>query len=200
MEKLKVLIVLGFLCAAMGCSPRQFLTRRLASELIVGSDAFKATQRFWLRTGVVSNKDYFAPEYMVLQRRGWLSGSTTACPQEIAPPPCWDAALTPLGVEAFHGLVPAKAADSGYFSIPAAKRQLVAVTGISKNEEMAQVEFLWKWLPLNEVGGALYSGSVQSESTVGFRRYDDGWRLMEGAMPKTYQDLDDALKNAQPAQ
>lgn len=200
MGKLRVLLVLGCLGAAVGCSPRQFLTRRLAAELIANSDAFKATQRFWLRTGVVSNKDYFSPEYMVLQRRGWLTGSNASCPQEITPPPCWDAALTPLGVEAFHGLVQGKAADSGYFSVPAAKRQLVAVTGISKNEEMAQVEFLWKWVPLNEIGAALYSSSVQSEATVGFRHYDDGWRLMEGAMPKTYQDLDDALKNSQIAQ
>jgi hypothetical protein len=46
----------------------------------------------------------------------------------------------------------------------------------------------------------VYSGGVVYESTVAFRRYDDGWRLMEGAMPKTYQDLDDALKNSQSAQ
>jgi hypothetical protein len=200
MGKLKVLFVIGFLCAAPGCSPRQFLTRRLAFELIANSDAFKATQRFWLRTGIVSNKDYISPEYLVLQRRGWLTGSTANCPPEIGPPPCWEVALTPLGVDAFHGLVQSKAAESGYFSVPAAKRQLSSVTGISKNEEMAQVEFQWKWVPLNEVGGAVFSGSVQYESTVAFRRYDDGWRLMEGAMPKTYQDLDDALKNSQSAQ
>jgi hypothetical protein len=200
MGKLKVLLILGFLCAAVACSPRQFLTRRLASELIASSDGFKATQRFWLRTGVISNKDYFSPEYMVLQRRGWISGSNATCPQEIGPPPCWDVALSPAGVDAFHGLVPAKAAESGYFSVPAAKRQLIGITGISKNDEAAQVEFRWKWVPLNDVGAALYPGNVQSESTVGFRRYDDGWRLMEGAMPKTYQDLDDALKNSQIAQ
>src|SRR5882757_7113833 len=82
MGKLKVLFVIGFLCAAPGCSPRQFLTRRLAFELIANSDAFKATQRFWLRTGIVSNKDYISPEYLVLQRRGWLTGSTANCPSE----------------------------------------------------------------------------------------------------------------------
>jgi hypothetical protein len=96
--------------------------------------------------------------------------------------------------------VQGKAAESGYFSVPAAKRQLAAVTGISKNDEMAQVEFQWRWVPLNEVGSAVYAGGVLYESTVAFRRYDDGWRLMEGAMPKTYQDLDDALKNSQSAQ
>ena len=199
MGKFKVLFVIGFLCTVPGCSPRQFLTRRLASELIANSDAFKATQRFWLRTGIVSNKDYISPEYLMLQRRGWLTGSNASCPSEVGPPPCWDVALTPLGVDAFRSLVPGKAADSGYFSVPAARRQLSAVTGISKNDEMAQVEFQWKWVPLNEVGSAVYSGSVEYESTVAFRRYDDGWRLMEGAMPKTYQDLDDALKNSQSA-
>ena len=87
------------------------------------------------------------------------------------------------------------------FSQPGAgQSSRVAVTGISKNDEMAQVEFQWRWVPLNEVGSAVYAGGVLYESTVAFRRYDDGWRLMEGAMPKTYQDLDDALKNSQSAQ
>jgi hypothetical protein len=200
MEKLKVLFVIGFLCAAPGCSPRQFLTRRLASELIANSDSFKATQRFWLRTGVVSNKDYISPEYLVLQRHGWLTGSNASCPSDIGPPPCWDVSLTPLGIEAFRSLVPEKTAESGYFSVPAARRELSGVTGISKNDEMAQVEFQWKWIPLNEIGDALYAGNVAYESTVSFRRYDDGWRLMDGATPKTYQNLDDALKNSQSAQ
>jgi hypothetical protein len=33
---------------------------------------------------------------------------------------------------------------------------------------------------------------------VGFRRYDDGWRVIEGSAPKSNQGLDDALKNSEP--
>ena len=59
----------------LGCSPRNFLTRRLAADLISASDAFKEPQLFWLRTGIVSNKDFSSPDYMVLQRRGWIIAS-----------------------------------------------------------------------------------------------------------------------------
>jgi hypothetical protein len=201
MRKLQTLVFLAFLCLGNACSPRQFLTRRLASELIAGSDAFKATQRFWLRTGLISNKDYLSPEYLVLQRRGWISGANATCPSEVGPPPCWEVTLTPLGIGVFKELIAQKAAESGYFSIPAAQRQLVGVTGISKNDETASVEFAWKWLPLNEVGTALYAGDVQYNSTVGFRHFDDGWRLVEGGgVIRSYQGLDDALRTAQPAQ
>jgi hypothetical protein len=90
---------LVLLCA---CSPRNFLTRRLAADLIASSDAFKASQLFWLRTGVISNKDYLSPDYLVLQHRGWISGTKHACPVGLAPPPCWDVMLTPSGVDTFQ--------------------------------------------------------------------------------------------------
>jgi len=199
MRTVRVIFVLGFLCLA-GCSPREFLTRRLATELISNSDAFRATQRFWLRTGVVSNKDYISPEYLVMQRRGWINGSNAPCPPEITPPPCWDVAMTPAGVDAFRDLIQGNAAESNYFSVPAAKRQLVSVTGISKGDQLAQVDFVWKWSPLNSVGEALYAGDVQYASTVGFRHYDDGWRVIEGNAARPDQSLDDALRTAQPAQ
>ncbi len=38
------------------------------------------------------------------------------------------------------------------FTIPAARRELVAVTGIAKQGNVADVEFTWQWIPLNEVG------------------------------------------------
>jgi hypothetical protein len=199
MRKLRIALAFGLLFFAAACSPRDFLTRRLASDLIASSEAFKNTQQFGLRTGIVSNKDYVAPEYLVLQRRGWITGSVSPCPPEVAPAPCWQVALTPIGVETFHDLIPAGAADSQYFSIPVARRQLTGITGISKNGNSADVDFLWKWVPLNEVGAALYAGGVQYKSTVGFRQFDDGWRVIEGSAPKTGQGLDDALKNFDPA-
>ncbi len=192
-------LALALLLFATACSPRDFLTRRLASDLIASSDTFKSTQQFGLRTGVISNKDYISPEYLVLQRRGWITGTTDRCPLEIAPPPCWQVALTPIGVETFHDLIPNGAADSQYFNVPVARRQLTGITGISKSGNTADVDFLWKWIPLNEVGAALYAGGVQYQSTVGFRQYDDGWRVIEGSAPKSNEGLDDALKDAEPA-
>ena len=64
MGKLKVLFVIGFLCAAPGCSPRQFLTRRLAFELIANSASGRGTTfdgvnvtggTFTLQSGVTFN-------------------------------------------------------------------------------------------------------------------------------------------------
>lgn len=188
--------LLCLLCLAVGCSPRDFLTRRLAGDLIEASDAFKATQRFWLRTGPISNKDYLSPEYLVLQKHGWINASNAPCPAQLGPPPCWDIALTPLGVETFRNLMQANAAESNYFSVPAARRQLISVNGISKEESLAEVDFIWKWAPLNEVGVAFYGDGVQYTSTVGFRKYDDGWRVIESPQPRRYPSMDEALKDA----
>ena len=199
MRKLRIALALGLLSFAAACTPRDFLTRRLASDLIASSDTFKDTQKFRLRTGVISNKDYISPEYLVLQRRGWITGTSSNCPPDVTPPPCWDVALTPIGVETFHDLIPASAVDTHSFNVPAARRQLTGITGISKNGNTANVDFLWKWVPLDEVGAALYGGGVEFKSTVGFRRYDDGWRIIEGRGLKSDQGLDDALKNSESA-
>src|SRR6202142_1134319 len=105
MRKLKIPLLTAILCFAAACSPRDFLTRRLAADLIAGSDTFKATQQFWLRIGVIPNKDYLSPEYLVLQRRGWITASLVSCPWGVAPPPCQDVILTPIGVETFRDLI-----------------------------------------------------------------------------------------------
>jgi len=192
------------LCAALGlilssCSPRDFLTRRLATDLIAASDAFKTPQQFALQTGVLSNKDYVSPEYLVLQQHGWISATTTRCAPGMVPPPCWDVLLTPSGVDTVRALVPAEEANKASFFIPVARRELIAVTSISKQGSQADVEFTWRWVPLNEVGAALYSGDLRYHSTVGFRQYDDGWRLLQST-PHSAQTLDDAFKNAEPVQ
>jgi len=51
---------------------------------------------------------------------------------------------------------------------------------------------------LNELGAALYSGDTRYRSTVSLRDYDDGWRLLQSN--HFGQDMDDALKNSEPAQ
>jgi len=198
MRKSAAVLTVSLFVLAVACSPRDFLTRRLAFDLIAGSDTFKAQQQFWLRTGVVSNKEYTSPEYLVLAHHGWITGAGTPCIANVTPPPCWDVALTPLGVDSLRDWVPANAATSQYFGVPVARRELLAVSGITKSGNRADVDFRWKWVALNEVGEALYTGSGEFNSTVGFMHYDDGWRVVESDSPKSNQHLDDALKNAEP--
>jgi hypothetical protein len=181
------------------CSPRDFLTRRLAADLIANSDTFRAQQRFQLRIGVVPNKDYLSSDYLALQHRGWISATNAACPPALAPPPCWDVLLTPSGVDTFQTLIAPGDAEKQSFTIPAARRELVALTGIAKQGNAADVEFTWRWIPLNEVGAVFYSSAVHYRSTTSFRCYDDGWRLTQSGS-RSAQPLDEALRNADPAQ
>jgi hypothetical protein len=193
---LALCVALGFLLTS--CTPRDFLTRRLAADLITASDAFKTPQQFSLQTGIVSNKDYVSPEYLVLQHHAWISARTAPCPRDMAPPPCWEVLLTPTGVDTVRALVPPDEADKTVFFVPVARRELVGITGISKQGSAADVDFSWKWVPLNEVGAALYSADLHYSSTVGFREYDDGWRMLQSTR-RTGQTLEEALKNAEPA-
>jgi len=187
------LVVAGSLSA---CSPRDLLTRRLAADLIEGSDAFKTPQALLVRTGVVSNKDYLSPESLVLQHHGWISATTAPCPPAIVPPPCWDVVLTPSGVETVRPLLASADEGKQSFSLPVARRELVAITGVSKQGNVADVDFIWRWQPANEVGSALYTSDLRYHSTVGFRDYDDGWRVVP-SVSHSGQTLDDALKNAE---
>jgi hypothetical protein len=178
-------------------SPRDFLTHRLAADLIAGSIHFRARQEFQLRTGVLANQDYLSPAYSALQHRGWISATNVSCPSSLGPPPCWDVALTPSGVETIQPVIAAGEAEKRIFGIPAARRELIAIVGIARQSGVADVEFTWKWVPLNEVGAALYPGDVRYRSSVGFRRYDDGWRVVEG-LTHPGQALSEALENAEP--
>lgn len=194
-------IIACLLCLGLfsSCSPRDFLTRRLAGDLIAGSSVFKSPQQFWLHTGMVSNQNYLAPEYLVLQKHGWISATAVRCPPQFVPPPCWDVVLTPAGADTFRLFAPPADVDKPSFAIPAATRELLQVTGLSKQGDFADVDFTWRWLPSNEVGAAFYSSDQHYRSTVGFRHYDDGWRLLRGAA-HSGQTLEDAFKNAEPAQ
>ncbi len=192
----KAFLILPLLLTA--CSPRDFLTRRLASDLISTSSALKTPQQYVLQTGIISNQTYLTPEYPVLQHHGWITVTSTKCPPTLIPPPCWDILLAPSGVDTIHTLVSAEEASKPSITIPVAKREFVAVAGISKQGSVADVEFTWKWIPLNEIGAALYPGELRYKSTVGFREYDDGWRIVQTAF-RPGQTIDEALKNAEPA-
>jgi len=197
----KLLLLAILLCIDLGCSPRDFLTRRLAADLISTSDTFKAPQLFWLRTGIVSNQDFSSPDFMVLQRRGWIIGTQHKCPAGVEPPPCWDVLLTPLGVDIIRPLItttlPDNGHDNGPIGIQVVRRELLNIAGISKASNFADVEFTWHWVSTNQVGAALYDSGVRYRSTVGFRDYDDGWRVVDQNVPSN-QTLDEALRNAQP--
>jgi hypothetical protein len=193
----KVYLAPLLLLVLTACSPRDFLTRRLAADLISASQELKSQQQFVLRAGILSSKDYPSPEYLVLQHHGWISATTIACSPGLTPPPCWNILLTPSGVETVRALIPEdQATDKSSLSIPVAKRQFDGVTGISKQENSADIEFEWRWVPLNEIGEALYSRDLRYKSTVGFRKYDDGWRIVESALHPG-QTMDEALKNAE---
>jgi len=194
----KTLLLALLLSATIACSPRDFLTRRLAADLISASDEFKSPQMFWLRQGVVSNKHFSSPESLVLQRRGWIQGNQEKCPADIDPPPCWDVVLTPLGVDTIRPLIATALPNNGPIGIQAARRELLGISGISKAGNFADVEFTWRWVAINQVGAALYDSGVHYRSTVAFRSYDDGWRVLEKNMPSN-QSLEDALRNAQPS-
>jgi hypothetical protein len=193
----QVTLLILSLCLLPSCSPRDFLTRRLAADLISVSDVFKTPQTIWLTTGVVSNKDFSSPESMVLQRRGWIIGNEHSCPAGVEPPPCWDVMLSPLGVDTIRPLIANGSSGSGAIAIQVARRELIAITGISKSGRFADVEFTWRWVSLNKVGAALYDSGVRYRSTVAFRSYDDGWRVVTGPV-RSNQTLDDALRNAEP--
>jgi len=135
---------------AAGCSPRDFLSRRLASDLISASDTFKSPQMFWLKTGIVSNKDFSSPESMVLQRRGWIIGTEQPCPPNVDPPPCWDIVLSPHGVDTIRPLISTALPDNGPIGIQVARRELLGVSGISKSGNFADVEFIWHWIAINQ--------------------------------------------------
>lgn len=196
-KNLPVLLLALSCCTFLACSPRDFLTRRLASDLISASPIFVEPQIFWLKTGIVSNRDFNSPESMVLQHRGWIIGTQQKCPPGVDPPPCWDVIFSPLGVDVFRPLISSPDSSASPASIRVARRELVAVTGVSKAGNFADVEFTWRWVALNQVGAALYDSGVHYRSVVAFRSFDDGWRVEDKPMPGN-QSLDDALRNADP--
>lgn len=193
MRKAKALLLITVSLAAwLACSPRDFLTRRLATDLIAASPVFKTPQTFQLRTGTYSNQEFLTPDIAILQRHGWISASAIPCPASVAPAPCWDVVLTPTGVETVRVAMGTQPSDTTSFTIPTRKRELVAVTGISKQSSGADVEFTWHWIALNEIGAALYPDDTQHTSVVAFRNYDDGWRVVE--TNSSSQSLQEALK------
>jgi hypothetical protein len=199
MRKVNIIATCIVCVFSSSCSPRDFLTRRLAADLIAQSSLFRAPQQFQLQTGVVNNQDYPSSSYAALQHRGWISAASVNCPPAVAPPPCWELTLTPAGVDTIQNLIAPGEAEKRSFGFPVARRELIAISGISKRWGAADVEFTWKWVPLNEVGAALYSSEAHYRSVVAFRDYDDGWRVVEKAS-QLGEPLEQAIEDAQPTE
>src|ERR1041384_6258334 len=106
--RLNLSLAVGLCLLLTSCSTRDFLTRARAADQIANAASFKSPQQFFLRTGLISNMDYTRPEYLVLQRRGWITGVTASCTGEISPPPCWDVALSPIGVDTVRDMISAQ--------------------------------------------------------------------------------------------
>jgi hypothetical protein len=187
-----VIVIAGILSS---CSPRDFLTRRLAADLIASSNTFRSPQQFQFDIGVIANDEYTSQPYVTMQHRGWISGSKVACPPSFSPAPCWNVTLTPSGVDTLQTLVAPSGTEKQSFIIPAARREMVSVTGMAKQGDLADVEFIWKWVPLNEVGATIYGSDLRYRSNARFRCYDDGWRLVDRVSPVV--SLDQELKNAE---
>jgi hypothetical protein len=195
MQKISILLVT--LILLVSCSPRDFLSRRLATDLIASSAEFNQQQQLVLKTGVVPNKDYVSPQFVVLQHHGWVTANSAKCPPGLEPAPCWDISLTPAGVDTIRLLVHEDEATKPAITIAAARREVIAVTGINKQGTSANVEFTWRWIPINEIGAAFYAEDQHYRSQVGFRQFDDGWRIVQN-VARSGQSIDDALKNAEP--
>jgi hypothetical protein len=99
-------------------------------------------------------------------------------------------------VDTVRPLIANAAPDNNTIAIQSARRELVGISGISKAGNFADVEFIWHWVALNQVGAALYDSGVHYRSTVGFRKFDDGWKIIEQTAPAN-QSLEDALRSAQ---
>src|ERR1700730_17629764 len=158
MRKKLILSLVGVLLLS-SCTPRDFLTRRLATDLISASEPFKAPHQFPLQTGTVANKDYMSPEYIVLQQHGWITANKATCPPTQTPP-CWEVLLTPSGVDTVRSLVPAEEADNSLLSMPVAKSDEKHLSDISKHVIVPTAASQWRCVPLNEAVSALSSSDV----------------------------------------
>jgi hypothetical protein len=135
-----------------------------------------------MTTGIISNKDYLSSEPIC--NSSIMDGSPPTAPTVPPTSPhlrAGKSCVNPAGVDTFHGLIAAADADKSSFRIPAARRELIAVTGISKMGRVADVEFTWRWIPSERSRARLSippTSTTARQSTAGFREYDDGWRLV----------------------
>jgi len=147
--------------------PPHFLTRRLAADLIAASDTFAAPQQFQLHTGIISNR--------TISRRNLSCSSIVA---GYRPPKPLVSCSCPAALLGYH----AHPFRRGYFSKshrPRRRRETILqhprrpprTRRHHRHRQTSQpcdVEFTWRWIPMNEVGAALYSADLHYQSTASF--------------------------------
>ena len=181
----------------VACSPRDFLTRRLATDLIAGSDSFKTHPAILAANGRdLQQRLHFARIRDLAPAR--LDHGQRRC---LSSRNCCSAVLGHGDHSAGSGR-PARLGfrDRSQFSIhqrASGTERTAGGHGHSQGRKSwADVDFLWRWAAVNEVGAALYARNYRVQLHVGFVHYDDGWRVIEGGGLKGSQSLSEALKNA----
>ncbi len=185
------LVFVGMFAFAYGWRPSFMgMARGVAAEKISASFDFRASKLAVIHLGNLQKWDRSPEtqnEYAALEKAGFI---TTRKGRSG-----WHVDVTPAGEKAFQAVDATRdhEKDGDYFAIPLATREMVRVTGISINGNLAQVDFDWKWkmnslgllfatadysveLRERETGNtAIYSGD--EFNTAIFKKWDDGWRL-----------------------
>src|ERR1700741_1132482 len=159
------------------------LTRSRVEAIVSDAEQFKTTASERIALG----RDFRRVDYMRLVR--WDLADDLAAHSYLRK----DGKVYSIGpaaekVEKEWGRVPG---DQESRLIPIASRKLIAVTGVTVDNDTAQAEFTWSyvWTAIGEQMAdtgqnsaaqprARYDNDKVHEGKAVFRRYDDGWRVL----------------------
>jgi hypothetical protein len=172
------------------------LTRAKAQEVITGDERLKRAQTYPFIIsrdapagfGGVAMVGNLRNGYLALQSEGYISIT-------FALDGSGQTALTEKGRDAIATLKWKKAPLALWPSalwVPVATPQIVNITGITSDENIATAEFDWRWklTPIGERltshgfrlegwGGMDFDPEKISKGQATLKRYDDGWRVMD---------------------
>lgn len=196
------------LLAASGACSDGTLSRDRAASLITSVEGFSREARFTIQTGAPLQSAFKclsqaeverSPVNQFMVQRGWVRfGAREANVGFGTKATCPALELTPEGQAASAQWTGGRAASGQgtAWAVPIARRELVAVTGLTTGQnESTQVEFDWKWTS-NETGAALRKSVPKANAffdqvrkgRASCRRWDDGWRC-QLAMWRTPADV-----------
>ena len=170
----------------------QALTRGRALELI---KAAAVSEKTGLRIGIDVGQQ---PDLGTSSFHGKLEAFKAAGIIVISSNP-FRVELTPKGEEMARGAKQERYGPVTRIYLPTATtREIREVTGILRNQGVAQAEFTWRWGTLTAAGQALARHGLRLDSqalestrepnpiqkgSATFMLYDDGWRMMEMSSP-----------------
>ncbi len=121
------------------------------------------------------------PDYRRYEKAGWITLDVQKCRPMY--PGSWcaaDISLTPKGMAESAAWTRGTGTYKSLWNIPILHWEFVEVTGISsESPDTAVVEFTNRWVPTRygkELGEV---PSAPETNSFNFRRYDDGWRLIQ---------------------